>query len=65
MRRLLASTLAIGSLAIGTLAAAQKPKDEPRRPKMPAGVDTNSAQVYYDYGLEKLQRDPEEAANSF
>jgi tetratricopeptide (TPR) repeat protein len=65
MRRSLASALAIAFLTIGPSAHAQKPKNEPRRPKMPAGVDTNSAQVYYDYGLEKLQRDPEEAANSF
>ena len=65
MRRLFASALAIASLAIGASAFAQKPKNEPRRPKMPAGADTNNAQLYYDYGLEKLQRDPEEAANSF
>ena len=65
MRRSLASALAIAFLTIGPSTRAQKPKDEPRRPKMPAGVDTNSAQVYYDYGLAKLNRDPEEAANSF
>ena len=65
MRRSLASALAIAFLTIAPSAHAQKPKNEPRRPKMPAGVDTNSAQVYYDYGLSKLQRDPEEAANSF
>jgi len=65
MRRPFAFALAIASLSIGVSASAQKPKNEPRRPKMPAGADTNSAQVYYDYGIEKLQRDPEEAANSF
>ena len=54
------------ALALAThVASAQKDKKEPRRPKLPAGVDTNSAQVYYDYGLEKLYRDPEEAANAF
>ena len=65
MRRSLAFALAIASLAIGVSASGQKPKNEPRRPKMPAGADTNNAQLYYDYGIDKLQRDPEEAANSF
>ena len=46
-------------------APAQKHKDEPRRPRLPAGVDTNNAQVYYDFGLEKLERDPEQAADAF
>src|SRR5204863_7794917 len=38
---------------------------EPRRPRLPAGVDTNNARAYYDYGLAKLDRDPEDAADAF
>lgn len=53
---------AFGSTQVAT---AQKNRKEPSRPHLPAGVDTNSAQVYYDYGLEKLDRDPEEAADAF
>jgi tetratricopeptide (TPR) repeat protein len=44
---------------------AQKSKDEPRRPRLDASADTNDSHVYYDYGLEKLERDPEEAADAF
>jgi tetratricopeptide (TPR) repeat protein len=66
MRRWPPLSALIVALALGTqLASAQKDRKEPRRPKLPAGADTNSAQVYYDYGLEKLERDPEEAANAF
>jgi tetratricopeptide (TPR) repeat protein len=61
----LLSALAV-ALVIGTQAAsAQKDAKEPRRPRFPVGVDTNNFQVYYDYGLEKLERDPEEAASAF
>lgn len=44
---------------------AQKSKDEPRRPRLDASADTNDSHVYYDYGLQKLERDPEEAADAF
>ncbi|HKW12104.1 MAG TPA: tetratricopeptide repeat protein [Gemmatimonadaceae bacterium] len=59
------SALVLALLAVGQFAFAQKPKNEPRRPKFPVGVDTNNAQVYYDYGSEQLERDPEKAADSF
>lgn len=55
----------VTALLAGTVAFAQKPKNEPKRPKLPAGVDTNSAQVYYDFGLENLERDPDKAADAF
>lgn len=57
--------LVIALLAGAHVANAQKPKDEPKRPRFPAGVDTNNAQVYYDFGLEQLERDPEKAADAF
>jgi hypothetical protein len=44
---------------------AQKPKDEPPRPRLAVGADTNSARVYYDYGLTKIEREPDKAADAF
>jgi len=52
-------------VAAASVALAQSPKNEPKRPRLPAGVDTNNARTYYDYGLAKLERDPDEAANAF
>lgn len=63
--RSLLSVLAVALALVTPGASAQQNKNEPRRPHLPAGLDSNSAQVYYDYGLEKLDRDPEEAANAF
>ena len=61
----LSFALVIALLAGAHGANAQKAKDEPKRPRFPSGVDTNNAQVYYDFGLEKLERDPEQAADAF
>jgi Tfp pilus assembly protein PilF len=44
---------------------AQKPKNEPRRPRLDAGADTNDSRAYYAFGLEKLEHDPEAAADAF
>src|SRR5689334_2519263 len=65
MRRTTFTSALALALLLGSQLNAQKRKDEPRRPKLPAGVDTNNAQVYYDVGLEQLQRDPEKAADAF
>lgn len=66
MRRpALTSALVFALLAIAQLASGQKGKNEPRRPKLPAGVDTNNAQVYYEIGLEELERDPDKSADAF
>ena len=61
----LSFALVIALLAGAQLAGAQELKDEPKRPRLPVGVDTNNAQVYYDFGLDKLDRDPEQAADAF
>jgi len=65
MRRTTFTSALALALLLGSQLNAQKRKDEPRRPKLPAGVDTNNAQVYYDLGLEQIQRDPEKAADAF
>ena len=44
---------------------AQKNKGEPSRPPLPAGADTNDARAYYDFGLSKLEREPDRAADAF
>lgn len=59
------SALLVALTLAATAASAQKDKKEPKRPKLPAGADTNSAEVYYDFGLDKLSRDPDEAADAF
>src|SRR5260370_9990844 len=47
--------------ASATPSAAQK---EPRRPKLPAGADTNNAFAYYDFALALLKEDPEKSADA-
>jgi tetratricopeptide (TPR) repeat protein len=56
--------MALVVLVAASPALAQKNK-EPRRPALPAEADTNDAQVYYDYGIAKLQREPDKAADAF
>ena len=60
-----ASRLALAVVAAASPALAQKGKGEPRRPSFPAGADTNDAQLYYDYGLARLEHEPERAADAF
>ena len=65
MRPLRAASLAVATLFLATAAEAQKKPKEPRRPKMEAGRDTNSAGAYYYWGLAQLQRNPREAEDAF
>lgn len=44
--------------------SAQRDKAPPR-PQLPAAADTNDAGVYYNHGLELLERSPEKAADAF
>ena len=44
---------------------AQKDEKEPKRPRLDAEADTNSAQEYYRHGMEKAQKRPHEAADAF
>ena len=48
-------------------AAAQRPRVHaaPARPALVAGADTNSANAYYIYGSQNLERDPQRAAAAF
>lgn len=42
-----------------------KDQQEPKRPPLYAGADTNSAAAYYAFGLEKIEKDPKVAADAF
>src|SRR3954469_19634027 len=61
----LSLVLGLPALSARDVAQAQKGKDEPKRPRLSADADTNNARSYYDLGLEKLERDPELAADAF
>jgi tetratricopeptide (TPR) repeat protein len=37
----------------------------PARPKLDAGVDTNSAQANYEYGMKRIDDDPQESVRAF
>jgi tetratricopeptide (TPR) repeat protein len=65
MRPLRAASLAVATLILVTTAEAQKKPKEPKRPKMEAGRDTNSAGAYYYWGLGQLQRNPRAAEDAF
>jgi tetratricopeptide (TPR) repeat protein len=61
---------AVASLVVLALVPAiafgQKDKDqkEPKRPELYARADTNDAAVYYNFGIEQLERNPKVAADA-
>jgi tetratricopeptide (TPR) repeat protein len=57
--------LGLAAVSVNGVVQAQNSKDEPRRPRLATEADTNDARSYYDFGLEKLERDPERAADAF
>ena len=62
MRRRLTTALSFLLLVSGSALLAQE--KAPKRPKLPAGADTNNAHTYYAYALQILQREPEKAADA-
>jgi len=65
MRPLRAASLAVAALLFVTVADAQKKPKEPKRPKMQAGRDTNSAGAYHYWGLGQLEGNPRAAMDAF
>jgi tetratricopeptide (TPR) repeat protein len=65
LMRLRAASLAVAALLIATVSEAQKKPKEPKRPKVDAGRDTNSAGTYYYWGLAQLERNPRGAQDAF
>lgn len=65
MRPLRVASLVVAASLIAAAADAQKKPKEPKRPKMEAGRDTNSAGAYYYWGLNRLRDFPREAQAAF
>jgi tetratricopeptide (TPR) repeat protein len=61
------ATILLALLLLSATAEAQRDKDqqEPKRPPLYARADTNDASVYYNLGLELIQKDPKLAADAF
>lgn len=53
------------SLAPGPSVPSLAAQDAPKRPRLGAGADTNSAELYYRHGLKVLETGPKEAAAAF
>jgi hypothetical protein len=62
-KRVVTIAWALAALSLPAALAAQHDK-EPRRPKLPAGADTNSARTYYDFALGQLRSSPDKAADA-
>lgn len=65
MRRTLLAGLALAVLLPCAYADAQDRTREPRRPRLDADADTNSANAYYSHGARILKDRPAEAADAF
>ncbi|HEX2095139.1 MAG TPA: tetratricopeptide repeat protein [Longimicrobiaceae bacterium] len=65
MHRILILALAFAVLCPAAPAGAQARGREPRRPRLEAAADTNSASAYYSHGVRILERAPAEAADAF
>ncbi len=61
MSRALALVLAV----VATTPLSILAQKEPRRPKLPASADTNSATAYHEFGLNNLRSRPDEALAAF
>lgn len=61
----LAALVSAVSLASSGGAQQDKPRDLPRRPRLEAGADSNSAAAYYYHGLARLRTNPIEATTAF
>jgi hypothetical protein len=65
MRHLLAVGIALAAIIVPAQAQRLKNEKEPKRPKLFAEADTNSAGAYYYYGTSLLDKDAAKAADAF
>ena len=65
MTRLTVLALLASTIGAHPIAGQSTLDKVPKRPRLPAEADTNSAMAYYAYGVTALTRDPEKAAASF
>lgn len=63
--RIAAALLALAAAAPALHAQRGRVHDVPARPSLWAGADTNSANVYYLWGLQHVERDADQAAAAF
>jgi tetratricopeptide (TPR) repeat protein len=61
IRTFLAAALLVATAAAPSLAQNEK---APRRPRMPAGADTNDAHAYYAFAMQQMKTDPDKAADA-
>ena len=62
---LIAALLGVAAASPAIHAQRVRVHDVPRRPVLWAGADTNSANVYYLHGVQRIETDPEAAAAAF
>lgn len=65
MRLVSVSVLSLVSLLILAPSTATAQGKAPKRPKLAADADTNSAMAYYRYGMQMLELDSKKAADAF
>lgn len=65
MRHTLIAALWLAAVLLPCAAEAQDRGREPRRPRLDAAADTNSAAAYYSHGVRVLGSKPAEAADAF
>jgi tetratricopeptide (TPR) repeat protein len=65
LRRILLAALCAAALLPCAPAGAQDRAREPRRPRLDAAADTNSAAAYYSHGVRVMESRPGEAADAF
>src|SRR5438552_18521227 len=66
MRAVLLASLVASILATLPPAALQAQGGKvPKRPNLEEGADTNFAPAYYEFGMRKIERDPQKAADAF
>lgn len=63
MRRTVLTALALALAAAS--AGAQRPTTAPKRPRLPAGADTNDAQTYLTYANHVAEQSPDDAAAAY
>ncbi len=63
--RLFAATLLVALAATSVRAQRADSAVIPARPRLDPGVDTNSAQANYEYGMKRIDDDPQESVRAF
>jgi Tfp pilus assembly protein PilF len=65
MCRLVFASLLALALTPAIAYGQDRQQPEPKRPLLPAHSDTNDASTYYNLGLDKIQKEPQVAADAF